>query len=154
MAPNFSSILDKPASEVERPKPIPQGTYFTVVQGQPRFDKSSKKQTEFSEYQLKITGVGEDVDEAELEAWSTKGDGSKRLITDQTIKATFYHTEDALWRLKEFLEHCGIELEGKSLREAIEETPGSSVGAFVKHEPSQDGQSIFARFSNSVALEG
>ena len=66
--PNFSNILDKPATDVERPRPLPVGTYLTVIQGLPRYDKSSKKQTDFVEFTHQIVSALDDVDPDELAA--------------------------------------------------------------------------------------
>ena len=143
-APNFGSILDRAPSEIEKPKPLPQGSYITQIVGQPRFDKSSKKQTEFVEFTHKLLQAQDDVDEDELKALGG--------VKDKVMKNTFYLTESAAWRLKEFLEHCGIE-EGDSLREMIEETPGKQVGVFINHEASQDGTSVFARVGKTFVVE-
>ena len=143
-APNFGSILDRAPSEIEKPKPLPQGSYITQIVGQPRFDKSSKKQTEYVEFTHKLLSALDDVDEDELKALGG--------VKDKVMKNTFYLTESAAWRLKEFLEHCGIE-EGDSLREMIEETPGKQVGIFVGHEASQDGTSVFARVGKTFVVE-
>ena len=143
-SPNFGALLDKPASDVERPKPLPQGSYHCVVKGLPRFDKSSKKFTEFVEFTLQPTSAGEDVDEEDLEAMGG--------IANKTIRATYYITEDALWRLKDFLGHCGIEEDG-SLRNMIDRTPNCEVIAFIKHRASEDGQSVFAELAKTAPVE-
>lgn len=144
--PNFSSILKTAPSAVERPKPMPQGTYICMVQGLPRFDKSSKKQTEFVEFTLKLLSAGEDVDQEELAALGGIG--------DKTIKATYYLTENALWRLKDFLAHCGMDIEAyESFEAAIEDTPSKQVGVFITHEASQDGESVFARVGRTFVIE-
>ena len=145
-APNFGSILDRAPSEIEKPKPIPQGSYITVLAGQPRFDKSAKKQTEFVEFTHKLLAAQEDVDEDELKSMGG--------IKEKVIKNTFYLTEGAAWRLKEFLEHCGIDLDNvESLAEGIEETPGKQVGVFINHEASQDGTSVFTRIGKTFVVE-
>lgn len=143
-APNFGALLDRAPSEVERPKPMPEGQYLWVVSGLPRYDKSSKKQTEFVEFTLKAVQAGTDVDQDELAEMGG--------IADKTTKATFYLTEGSLWRLKEFLEHCGIE-EGDSLRAMIEETMNCQVVGFIKHEASNDGESVFARLGKTANAE-
>ncbi len=142
--PNFGVLLDKPASDVERPKPLPQGSYHCIVKGLPRFDKSSKKFTEFVEFTLQPTAAGEDVDEEDLEAMGG--------IANKTIRATYYITEDALWRLKDFLGHCGIEEDG-SLRNMIDQTPNCEVIAFIKHRASEDGQAVFAELAKTAPVE-
>ena len=148
-AQSFSSILDRAPSEIEKPKPLPTGSYVTLLVGQPRIDKSTKKQTEYREFTHKILSAGEDVDEDDLKAYL----GGKKL-TDVLMKNTYYITEGAVWRLKEFLEHCGIDLdEVDSLAEGIEETPGKQVGIFINHEASQDGTSVFARIGKTFVVE-
>src|SRR5258708_12907362 len=98
--PNSGAPLDKPASDVERPKPLPQGSYHCIVKGLPRFDKSSKKLTKFVEFTLQPTSAAEDVDEEDLAAMGG--------IANKTIRATNYITDPALYPLKHFPSHCTI----------------------------------------------
>lgn len=148
MAPNFGSILDKPASDVERPKPYPQGSYICVVKGLPVHGESTRKKTKQVEFQLQPLSVLDDVDAEDLEAMGG---------LNRTIKDTYYVTEDALWRLKEFLVNCGIEeMDGddkKSFTQMIDETPGRQVGVSIRHEASEDGKSIFARVGSTFLVE-
>lgn len=142
--PNFGALLDTAPSEIERPKPMPEGSYLWVVSGMPEFGKSSKKQTEFVSFLLKCLQAGPDVDPTELEEMGG--------IADKTTKAVFYITEGSLYRLKDFLEHCGIE-EGPSLRAMIEETMNCQVGGYIRHEASNDGESIFARLGKTFVAD-
>lgn len=151
--PNFGTLLDKPSSEVERPKPLPQGSYLTIVKGLPRFDKSSKKQTEFVEFTLAVQSAGEDVDEDDLKAWMSKADGTRRSLQDATIRATYYITEDSMFRLKDFLDHAGAGDDDMSLRQRIDEAPNSQVIAFIKHRASEDGESVFAELAKTTPAE-
>jgi len=147
---NFSEILDRAPSEIEKPKPLPQGTYSTVLVGMPRHDKSAKKQTPFIEFNHKLVAAGDDVDDDDL-----KTALGERSLQDITMKNTFYLTEGSAWRLKQFLADCGFDVDAddQSLREMTEQTAGRSVNIFVKHEPSQDGQSVFARIDSTAAAE-
>lgn len=147
---NFSDILDRAPTEVEKPKPIPQGTYTTILVGLPRHDKSAKKQTPFIEFTHKIVAAGDDVDQDALaEALG------ERSLQDMTMKNTFYLTEGSAWRLKQFLADCGLDVEddSHSLRELTEQTTGRSVNIYINHEPSQDGQSVFAKVGSTAAVE-
>lgn len=146
-APNFGALLDRPSTEIERPKPLPAGTYSTMVQGLPRFDKSTKKQTEYVEFTLKILAAGEDVDADDL--------ASMGGIGDKTMKSTYYITENSLWRLKDFLAHCGLDVESKktSLRQLIDDTPGKQVGIYVKHRASEDGTAVYAEIGKTLPIE-
>lgn len=149
----FASILDRPPSEVERPKPLPSGSYKCIITERPRFDKSSKKQTEFVEFALHPLEAGEDVDEDELNKVLTKGDGSVGLLKDKSIRATFYLTEDAMWRLKKFLVDDLLIEEGDSFREMIDEALNKEVIAYIKHVPSDDGTAVFAQLNGTAPVE-
>lgn len=146
---SFSSILDKPSNEAERPKPLPQGTYVGVVSGMPRLDKSSKKQTEFAEFTLNILAAQEDVDPDELKAIGG--------FSGKSIKSTYYLTEASEYRLREFLDHCGVpdEEDGEALshRQRMEQTPGKQVLLTVKHTASDDGRSVYANVAGTASVE-
>lgn len=143
--PNFTTILDEAPTEVVRPKPLPAGTYLFVV-GAPRYDKSSRKQTEFTEFLLRPIQAMDDVDPDELEAAGG--------IDGKTIRATFYSTEDAIYRLDEFHEHCGIDLSQKASRRArSEECVNAQVIGVVRHRSSDDGQRVFAELAQTALAE-
>lgn len=146
--PNFGSILDKAPSDVKAPEALPVGSYLCTVMGLPRYDKSTKKGTEFVEYNLVIQDVGEDVDEEDAKAV----DGGLR---GKSIKATYYLTDTALYRLKEFLEHCGLDVEhAESMRELVDQAQGQQVIAYLKHEAATDGSDrVFARLAGTAPVE-
>ena len=154
--PSFGSILSMPAEDAVRPPTLPRGYYVAVVENF-REDKSSQRQTPFTEFQLKVlrplekeneeTGEMEvQVDEDELEAY---GDVAGAMINVQ-----FYHTEKSVYRLAEFLRHCGVDLGGKkSFEQAIPEARNSQVVIRVTHQSSQDGEATFARVSRTAPVE-
>lgn len=148
MNPTFGSILDTASLSVEKPKPLPVGTYICSVKGLPKQDVSAKKKTEFVEFTLQILGVHDDVDQTAL-AEVLKG----KSLSEKTIRATYYITEDAVWRLKDFLDHCGVEDgEGISLRQRVSATPGAQVNATIRHRPSDDGTSIYAELGGTAPV--
>jgi hypothetical protein len=145
-APNFASILDEAPTEINRPKPLPVGTYLCVVQGQPVYDKSNKKGTPFVEFTLRPVSAEEDVDADDLAEMGGIG--------DKTIKATFYLTDDAVFRLDEFHQHCGIDInEPASRRSRNEAIVNAQVRAVIKHEMSQDATQAFARLSRTAVAD-
>jgi hypothetical protein len=147
MSDKFANILDRAPSEIERPKPLPAGTYRCVVKGLPRYDKSSKKQTDFVEFTLQPTSAEADVDESDLEAMGG--------FANKEIKATYYITEGAAWRLTQFLEHLGFDVESEdaTIREMCEQASGSEVFVTMKHRASQDGKSVFAEIADTARVE-
>lgn len=141
----FGSILDKPSISIDKPKPLPTGTYVCIVKGLPRQDKSKQKGTEFVEFNLEIVQPLQDVSEEAIEAAGG--------VVGKTIRGIFYLTDDSLWRLKKFLvEDLELEELDKSLRVLLSETPGKQVVASVKHEPSQDGKSVFSRLDSTAPV--
>lgn len=140
--PTFESILDTPATEVERPKPLPAGTYSTIIKGLPEHGESSQKKTPFVRFIHTIVAAGEDVDTDEL--------ADIGGIADKSIRNTFYTTPDALFRLTDFLDHCGIDAEGKTIRQMIDETPNAAVDILIGHRASEDGQQIFAEVKRTM----
>lgn len=142
-APNFASLLDESPDAITAPLPLPQGVYLCTVVGTPNYGKSSQKQTDFVEFILRPIAAEEDIDPEELE--SVGG------LEGKTLRATFYLTEDAIYRLDEFHEHCGIDLDdGQSRRHRNDAIVNAQVRAFIKHEFSKDGTRTFARFNRSL----
>jgi hypothetical protein len=114
-----------------------------VVIGAPRYDKSSKKQTRFVEFTLKLIAVGDDVD---MEALNAMGG-----IQDKTIRATFYLTDDAMWRLKEFLQNLGLP-DGKYIQ-LLPQATNRKVGVYVRHTPNEDNTAMYAQIGKTFAID-
>jgi hypothetical protein len=144
---NISDILNRPAEDVEAPKPLPPGSYNCVVKGLPEQGESSKKKTPFLKFALQITSPREDIDEEALAEYTADG----AAVVGKIIDATYYITDGALFMLTDFLESLGIDFAGgKSVSAAIDESPNCEVVAFVKHEPSNDGKRFFARLASTA----
>src|ERR1700761_2137776 len=146
---SFESILDTPAAEVERPKPLPIGTYTAIVKGLYEEVISNQKKTPGVQFTFALTSAGEDVDAEELEAMGG--------ITDKFLKnnsTTFWLTPDSLWRLTEFLEQaCGIDMDGKTVRQALADTPNTEVRLVIIHEANQSGDQKFASIKKFLPVE-
>lgn len=153
-APNFGSVLDRPSQAIERPRPLPAGHYIMVVKGQPKFDKSTQKKTEYAEYTMVPMQAMEDVDaEALADALTNKATGEKKALQDKTMRNTYYLTDDAIWRLKEFLDHCGVDDgDGITLRQRVNAATGCQVLVTVRNRPSEDGQNMFAEIAGTAAV--
>lgn len=143
--PNFASILDEAPTEINRPKPIPSGTYICVV-NKWETGESSKKKTPYVRFTLTPIAAEEDVSEDDLaDAGDLEG---KQLRTD------FYLTPDSIYRLSEFHEHCGLDIsEELSHRMRNDAVVNSQVKVHVKHRASEDGSRIFAEVDRTAAVE-
>jgi hypothetical protein len=144
--PNFASVLDVAPKDIEKPKPLPAGTYVCTVNGLPKFDKSTKKGTDYAEFIYNIVGVQDDVDEdalKEVGGWQGK-----------TIRDTYYLTENARYRLKEMLMNCGLDpTDYKTLGEMVESAPGCQLLVSIKHTPSADGTAVYANVAGTAPVE-
>lgn len=142
---DFQSILDQKVGEVERPKPLPRGTYLTVVAGPPVFTKVGADQTDAADFSLKVLQPSSDVDPAEIAKFE---DG----VMGKNIRARFFLTRDAASRLDDFLnKHLGIEGD-MSLREALALAPGRQVYATIEHTPSKDGSVMYANLKSTARV--
>jgi len=136
MSANFSDVLNKKLDNVEKPKPLPIGTYFAVINGAPEIKPRGQNNTLAAEFKFKILQADEDVD---AEALAEMGG-----IKDRELRFTLWLTEDALWRAKQFVENCGVDDTGMSVSQALQACVGMSAKVKVKHVPSQDGQELYA----------
>ena len=141
---NFADLLNVQADTIEKPKPLPMGTFGFVIADH-EFGESAQKKTPYVQFNVSPRVAGEDVDEellAEVKDWQGK-----------KMRATFYLTEDSIFRLKEFLEHCGIDIEGRTLAEGIPETTGAMFNGYVKHQTAQNGTDVFANIDSTAPAE-
>lgn len=140
MAVNFSSLLEKPVTSAERPKPKPPGTYTGTTKAFV-FGESQKKKTPYVRFTVANVQPGPDVDASALEE---VGDLNKWSPSED-----FYLTDDSLYRLREFLESCDVKVEGRSFKETIPEAVGMPVQFECYMEQTTNEQtgevSIFSR---------
>lgn len=133
MAADFKDLLKINLDDVEKPKPVPAGTYTGRI-AKYEFNESSNKKTPFVRYYVQLTGAEADVDSDALEGIN---------LAEKQLRKDYYITKDALYRLKDFLGSCGIEVQGRALGETIPESLNASVILDVKQRNSEDGKDIF-----------
>jgi hypothetical protein len=130
-APNFASIMDESPDHVEQPKARPVGPYIFIV-GAPTHGKSKQKGTPFVQFPLRALSAEDGVDPDALEE-AGGIDGFKTSIT-------FYKTEDSIFRLDLFHEHCGIDLKSDkhSRTSRCDMVVNAQVLGIVEHEYPRD----------------
>ncbi len=142
MATNFAEILSKRTDEIERPKPLPVGTYLAMVEGAPELREIGKKSTPAAEFKFRILSPGDDVDREALTAMG--GIGEHRM------RKPYFLTDESLYRLKEFLvDHLGIAENGRPIGQLLSEAPNQQVYVTVSHRPSEDGSQIYAEVKST-----
>lgn len=145
---SFEDILNKPTEDVNAPPVLPQGPYHTIVVGLPERGESSQKKTPSLIFKHKIVAPMDGVDE---EALGLIEDG----VVGKEMKNTFYITENSAFMLKDFLAHCGIDLDGKTMSQAIDEVPNREVIIFIKHEIIGEGDAArtIAKIGRTAPVE-
>jgi hypothetical protein len=141
----FEEILDKRSSDIRQLKALPQGTYRAIVKGCPTFNPVGANQTPAVNF--KLTGfvpvgyIDPDV-LAECEN-----------IADRELTLNLFLTEAAMWRLKQFLDHLGIEEGDRTLRERLADAPNRPVIVTITHSTGRNSEQIFANVTSIAKAE-
>lgn len=138
MAVDFKALLSKPSDQIERPKPLPAGTYQGIVKSY-KFDESKEKKTPFIRFELGILAAGEDVDPSALVGMDMSKKG---------LRKDFYLTDDAIYRLDEFVSSIDKYKGPKSLAERVPDTLNAQVLIYVTQRNSQDGTEVYNDVGN------
>lgn len=124
---DFNAYLERSSDEVKRPKPLPTGTYTFMVKAR-EFGRSSRKGTAFAEFELIPQSHEADVDATQLQDVK---------LHEKSVYATFYLTPDAEYRLLDFAKACGVQTQGRKLKEVIDSCINTYVKAMVKIRPNE-----------------
>lgn len=144
MAGNFSDVLNKKLDTIEKPKPLPVGTYIGVINGAPEIKPRGQNNTLSAEFKIKILQADEDVDQDALQ--------ERGGIKEAELRHTLWLTEDAAWRAKQFVEFCGVDPDGITLGEALSQCMGCQLRLKIIHRPSQDGTELYANIDKIAAV--
>lgn len=141
---NFTEILSRKIEEVEKPKPLPVGQYLWSIPNLFEQDEIGENKTPALVWKVRCVAPQSDVD---MQAFQESGNAK-----DRDMRVTFYLSEDALWRLRDFLKKLGIEEGGKSFDEAAAAATGRMFYATVKHRWNKDKTQLFGEVdTNTIA---
>jgi hypothetical protein len=140
---NFADALNRKADEIERPKPLPVGTYLVTIPAQPEMKKIGQKETPAAEYTVRVVSAGPDVDQEALNAAGG--------CQGKTLRLTYYLTDESVYRFRDFLtDTLDIDPAGRTLGEMIPDSVNRMFNATIKHKPSQDGTQIYTEISSTA----
>lgn len=143
---NFADLLSRPVGSVEKPKPLPVGSYYCVIKGRD-FGESQQKKTPFVQFTFGVMQAGEDVDPSLLVEHPNGGAGKE-------LKDAFYLTPEAEYRLHEFLTNV-LGLQGMSAAQAVDAAVGQQVKVIIKHElDRQDTSRVYMRIASYQRIGG
>lgn len=135
--PNFAELLNKPSGQAKKPPVLDAGMYPVVIKGH-EMDESSNKKTPFIRFNLGVLGWP---DGAEPQ---TDDEGKALDLSKKTLRRDFFLTDDAMWRLDEFLrDELGLTLEGRPYTEVLLETTGAQCLADVRQGFNQNTNALF-----------
>lgn len=141
---NFTDILNTKSEEIEKPKPLPVGQYLWSIPNLFEQEEIGEKKTPALIWKCKCIAPQSDVDMAAL---AESGNAKDR---DQRI--TFFLSEDALHRLRDFLTKLGISENGRTIGERAADATGRTFLASIRHRPSKDGSQIYGEIdTNTIA---
>jgi len=148
MSVDFTNELNISCDEIQKPKPLPAGTYFMTATGK-RLGTSTTKGTKYAEVTFEISSLGPDLTEEDLE-------GVKYL--GRSMKQTFWLTEDSLYRILSFFKAASLDIAGRSIGDVLEDIIGTNVLAEVSQVFSEnvdeDGeQIIYSNISKFLIAE-
>ena len=126
MSVDFNALLSTNLDEVEKPKPLPVGTYTYMIEGWEQ-GESSLKGTPYVQFNCIPVSAGEDVSPSDLEGIN---------LAKKKLRYTCYLTPDAMYRLKDFLKIIGISTDGRRLKEALADTKGALFQGHTLQKPS------------------
>ncbi len=146
--PNFTELMNKPVEDAEKPKPAPAGTYLaTIIKHE--FGTSAKKGTPYLRFDFKLVAATDDVDEDLLEEV-----GGQEFLDKKSMRSEFYLTDDAMYRLREFLEEAlELNISGRNFDDVVPETLNQQVLVSVAHSLSEDGKTTYANIDGFAKAE-
>jgi hypothetical protein len=156
--PNFRDILDTPATEVTKPKPPPIGTYLTTVRGNYEEGETPNTHSPYADFTHRLDQAQDDVDEEALTEYLTQGNGQTAKLADKTIRYRMWTSERALHRLLKYLKDLGIPTEDEkgntySIREMMQLAPNSQCLIYIKHRPSDDGETMYPEIARTAKVD-
>jgi hypothetical protein len=136
---DFTSLLSKNIDNVERPKPLPIGSYqFQIARYE--FGESREKKTPFIRFFNRPAQPMDDVDTELLPPnWN-----------EREVRLDFYLTDEAIYRLKDFLEHLGLRISGRTFDTVIPETLNGMFVGYISHDVR--GENTYANISKTAPV--
>ena len=151
--PDFSTLLKKPAGEAKKPPTLPAFDYYGIIKSYEVGDNNRNK-TPYVRLQIALTQWPDNMPDD----WSVS-DAEGKMITytkadvdlsKRQMRRDFYLTEDALWRLDEFIRSCGIDPRGRDYEEIIPELVGQPITVEVQQYLNQNTNEIGNQVGKTV----
>lgn len=142
MATSFRTLLSQNSTQVERPKPLPQGHYYGRIT-KSEFATSKTKQTPYVRFYLVAERAADDIDEDAME-------GIDLSTSPKEVRKDYYITPGATYRLSDMLDAV-IGDPDRSMEERIPECAGARVMFAVTTRKSDTSDDVYNDVTTIVA---
>ncbi len=141
---SFDDLMSADAATIKRPPTLPAGTWSFIVKEYS--EVQAKSGTRGIQVEFQVGDPEGDVDDTALNEFLNEGGDPKK----KTMRYSFWITRDAAWRLADFLRKAGVDVDGKTFKQALAEVVGCSVMGYVAHTPSRKAgdDSTFAEITS------
>jgi hypothetical protein len=153
MAVDFKHLLKRPAGQAKRPAALPIGDYPAIVKNWESGD-NNKNKTPYVRFHLGLLDWPEGVDERDKQQEQPDGTLAAIDLSKRQQRRDFFLTDDALFRLDEFIASCGIDASGREYAEVLPEVVGKQVLVEVQQYVNQNDSSIGNQIGKVVGTEG
>lgn len=135
--PDFTQLLHKEMDSIKEPEAWPIGLYpGRILRYEP--GESGQKKTPQIQFTVGVTGFPDDMEDDVKAGLKLEG---------KTFRATYYLTEDSLYRLRDLLKSIGL---SGYIDEVLPQTIGEDVKIDVTQNLDQQSNKIFNRVDRLI----
>ena len=147
----FDELLDRTAETIKEPPLLPPGTYVLQVKALP--EETETDDWSIIQFQLIVVSV-DSADEDAIEAYGkVAGTPTRQAFMFSKAEDDSRGREQSLNRLKTFVQNCGIDTDGMTMREAVAQTPGTQLLGEISHRPDKnDPDKIYLNLDKTHSL--
>jgi hypothetical protein len=152
--PKFTEALDRAAENIQRPPNLPVGDYILQISKMPENTQLNADYSKIT-HVCKVVEATDTVDPDDLEEFGNPVGQvvTKDFIFDEREEGEV-NFERSLSDLKNFYEHCGIDVEKGSPKEWMSEANGMSFMGNLRHDPDKnDAEIIYVRIGKTAPVE-
>lgn len=135
--PDFTAFLNRPAGKATRPPALAPEVYPGKITAH-EYGDNNRNRTPYVRYQITLTDWPPSLPHEKRVYKDREGKEVDIDISRVRLRRDFYLTEEAFWRLDEFLRSCGVNLEGMSYEEACPQVIGADVKVEVQQYLNQN----------------
>lgn len=139
--PDFTAWLSRPAGKAVRPPALPVENYPGKIQSYEYGDNNTNK-TPYVRYQLSLTDWPDSIPEEKRFFKDREGNLVPINLQRVRLRRDFFLTDDALWRLDEFLRSCDVDPDGHEYGEVCPQVIGCDVTVEVQQYLNQNTNEI------------